>query len=286
MSDEFGGLSLACNLNAVSRRRARAVHLVNRALQSVGIQVARTGTFLGLPSHNAALSDLERVLRRYMLPGLPGDPRRRHFLAQLDGTEPAEALHIVDRLHRSLTAPGDVCEFGVGPGNTSVLLAHEIRDTNRHLWLFDTFTGLPKPTAEDVLINDISNRGSMGAYEGKLAFPATGVQSKLRQAGFPESRTHIVAGLFGRVMNSALLPQTVCFAYVDFDLYEGVQQALTFLDARLPIGAHIVVDDYGYFSAGAQAAVDEFVARRREAYSLFIPDPEVVGHFAILSRVN
>jgi hypothetical protein len=44
-----------------------------------------------------------------------------------------------------------------------------------------------------------------------------------------------------------------------------------------------VVDDYGWFSAGAQAAVDEFVAAHRGRWDVAMPLP-FAGHFAVLAR--
>jgi hypothetical protein len=67
------------------------------------------------------------------------------------------ALLIIDALHRGLRGVGHVCEFGVAQGATSALLASEIMgDAQRDLHLFDSFEGLPRPTAKDELKNDIS----------------------------------------------------------------------------------------------------------------------------------
>lgn len=65
-------------------------------------------------------------------------------MAKLLGTQISEAMYILVFLHRSLELDGDVCEFGVAQGATSALLANEIRTTQKNLWLFDSFKGLPK----------------------------------------------------------------------------------------------------------------------------------------------
>src|SRR5450755_2563393 len=77
---------------------------------------------------------------------------RSELLAKLLGTQLSEAVYIINCLHRSLKLPGDVCEFGIAQGATSALLANEIRDTDKLLWLFDSFEGLPTPTEKDSLI--------------------------------------------------------------------------------------------------------------------------------------
>ena len=55
------------------------------------------------------------------------------------------------------------------------------------------------------------------------------------------------------------------------DLYEPIKVALDFIDALTPIGGHITVDDYGWFSAGAQQAVGQFVARANTRFEFSLP---------------
>ncbi len=76
---------------------------------------------------------------------------------------------MVLHLNRALGLDGDVCEFGVAQGATSALIANEIRGTEKDLWLFDSFEGLPKPTDHDILIDDIFNLGSIDRYQGTMA---------------------------------------------------------------------------------------------------------------------
>ena len=52
----------------------------------------------------------------------------------------------------------------------------------------------------------------------------------------------------------------------------------------MPAGGRIVVDDYGFFSEGAQLAVDQFVAAAGNRYKFEMPLP-FAGRFYILSKV-
>ena len=63
-----------------------------------------------------------------------------------------------------------------------------------------------------------------------------------------------------------------------------IVNALEFLDARMLPGSQIVVDDYGFFSEGAQLAVDQFVARVAPRYKFELPLP-FAGHFCILDKL-
>jgi len=199
------------------------------------------------------------------------------------GTGLSEAMWLVAHLHRSLSLDGDVCEFGVAQGATSALLANEIRATPKLLWLFDSFQGLPRPTPEDVLLDDIYNLGSMEKYAGRMVEDQAQVVGRLREVDFPLSRARIVSGFIEDTIKLPALPQRVCFAYVDFDLYAPIRTALEFLEPRMSAGGFVIVDDYGHFSAGAQTAVDECVARRPGAWELTMP-AAFAGHFAILQR--
>jgi hypothetical protein len=180
---------------------------------------------------------------------------------------------------------GDICEFGVAQGATSQLIASEIMNTDRVFWLFDSFEGLPAPTKEDRLIDDIFELGSMAQYEGTMKSPETEVLGRLDKVKFPRSRLRVMKGWVNDSIKRPDVPSRVAFAYVDFDFYEPIKDALYFLDERMLPGAHVVVDDYGFFSEGAQLATDEFVAAMNGKWKLTKPLP-LAGHFVTLEKLG
>jgi hypothetical protein len=109
------------------------------------------------------------------------------------------------------------------------------------------------------------------------------VIDRLNSISFPLERVKVVPGFIEETAKYASLPDQVCFAYVDFDFYEPIKIALELLESRLPIGGIVIVDDYGYFSEGAQAAVDEFVQARVTRYDKE-PSPEWTSKFCVLRR--
>ena len=234
-----------------------------------------------LTKRHAAVARQLHALFRDQNPQLPDVVGRDELLAGLVGTLPGEALWLVRSLHEALAVPGDICEFGIAEGATSALLANEIRATDRRLWLFDSFEGLSPPTAEDELIDDIFQLGSMAAYAGKMNYPVEAVRKRLAAVDFPLSRVEIVPGFIEKSIKGPRLPERVALAYVDFDFYEPILVALRFLRQVMPRGGRIVVDDYGFFSAGAQRAVDEFVEECGGQFTLRLPQP-YYGHFAEL----
>jgi hypothetical protein len=229
--------------------------------------------------------DIEELFRTFVFPALPRKPGREAHLAELFGTSVSEAIYILESLHAGLKVEGDICEFGVAQGATSKLLASELFDSDRHLFLFDSFEGLPPPSPEDVLIDDIFELGSMDRYQGIMTSPESEVREKLGAIDFPARRTHIMKGWVEETLARDDAPRKVAFAYVDFDFYAPIRTALEFLERVMPVGGRIVVDDYGYFSAGAQKATDDFVASRKDRFALSLPLP-FAGKFALLERIG
>jgi len=272
--------------------RQRVKNLLNRSLSPLGLEIMSSNVAQALrqsygfkPQLDVLFRELEGAFRAQIFPDLPECPNRMERLSNLLGTTPSEALYLLGSLHRCLALPGDVCEFGVAQGRTSALLGNELnRFTQKDLWLFDSFEGLPKPTEEDVLIDDIFSLGSMDKYQGTMACPETMVRKELESIAFPSSRLHIIKGFVKDSIKNGKLPKQVAFSYVDFDFYEPIRDALDFLESVMPVGGVIVVDDYGFFSAGAQQAVDEFIKARPGQWKHDLP-PSFAGHFAILSRI-
>jgi O-methyltransferase len=231
-----------------------------------------------------AVSNLGRVYDRLVFDG--GLTVSEDSLLIISGsmyTEFGTGLYLMYYLRRSLSLDGDVCEFGVGQGVISSLLASEIKNTAKNIWLFDSFEGFAEPSEKDIIIREGRQMGSGENIKGKLAFPESMARARLSDIRFPPERTRIVKGFIEKTVSGPALPQKVCFAYVDFDFYEPTLTALGFLDKVIRPGGYIIVDDYNFFSQGAKTAVDEFFAARKERYSLLFPE-KTGEHICILSR--
>jgi O-methyltransferase len=255
--------------------------VINGFVSPFGIEIKRRNS--SSRKLRDAVGEMEQLLRATMFPDLPQGNGRQELMTQLMGTSLSEAFYLVSHLNQVLSLGGVVCEFGVAQGATSAVIANEIRGTDKELWLFDSFEGLPKPTDRDKLIDDVFDLGSMEKYQGTMAYGKHQVIDRLKSIQFPLERVKVVPGFIETTATSANLPKEVCFAYVDFDFYEPIKIVLELLDSRLPVGGVVIVDDYGFFSEGAQAAVDEFVEGHRQRYTKE-PSPEWAGHFCVLTR--
>lgn len=267
-----------------TQMRSIAKYVINGLLGKFGLELRRADSPRLFPT---LYSDLIReTMGCYQQLGfspLPEDERRVALMSNLMGSKISQSIYLLEYLHRTFDVEGAVCEFGCAAGATSALLANEIRDTNKTLWLFDSFRGLPKPSEKDRLLDDILNLGSIERYEGQMSFPETVVRRRLEEIEFPSSRVRIVPGFIEDTIRTSGLCERVAFAYVDFDFYKPIWMALEFLDDALSPRGCIVVDDYGFLSEGARTAVDEFIATRSDRFEVIKPY-SFAGPFVIIFK--
>lgn len=146
----------------------------------------------------------------------------------------------------SLDVPGDVVELGCNEGKTSVLLSTFIPETKR-LWVYDSFKGLP----------DHSEPVSGEFVPGSMAATAQSVRDRFKRWNQPEPL--IVEGFFEDLIGTEL-PEPICFALLDGDLYRSIRTSLRLVWPRLSPGAICVIDDclHPGLPGPAKAAVDFF----------------------------
>lgn len=205
------------------------------------------------------------------------------LMYRLDGTTISESLYILNAINKTRLIVGDVCEFGVAQGFTTALLGYNIMHSDKKIWLFDSFKGLPLPSSKDKLIDDIFNLKSMDAYQGTMSHNQDLVLNNLLQVNFPSERICLIPGFIEDSIKKFDFPKQVSFAYVDFDFYNPIKVALQYLHNALSHGGIIIVDDYGFFSEGAKTAVDEFL----QAYpGEYVPELPIspAGKFIILNK--
>ena len=166
---------------------------------------------------------------------------------------------LLAELRRTLELPGDVAEFGCYEGDTSILLAGELRNCpDKWLYLYDSFEGLPAKTAED-------NSGDGWRFkEGELKASPDTVRHKFKKYALPDPV--IVKGWFNELENSDL-PSAISFALLDGDFYESIKTSLELVAPRMVAGGVIVVHDYRNARLpGSGRAVNEFLSEHKDEY--------------------
>jgi len=145
--------------------------------------------------------------------------------------------------------PGDIVECGVRDGGSAAVLSLPVAKSDRQLWLYDSFQGLPMPTFQDT--------PEAYAYAGKAIGSKKRVMEALAIAEFPVERVVIREGWFKDSFED-VLPKRVALLHVDCDWYESVLNTLFTFYPLVHQGGIIVIDDFGHWE-GARRAFYDFV---------------------------
>ena len=188
-------------------------------------------------------------------------------MEQVSKQETEEILRLAEK---ALSAAGDFVELGCYKGETSLLLARLLKShsSDKKLWLYDSFAGLPEKTAEDASAAGEQFRA------GELFVSKREVVEKFKRSGLPFP---IIKKAFFEDLDSASdLPDVVAFAFCDGDLYGSIKTSLKLVVPKLAEGGIIIVHDYNNPELpGSSCAVDEFLRahpefRIAQKYSLAI----------------
>ena len=138
---------------------------------------------------------------------------------------------------------GHIAEVGVYQGGSAEIIAN-YKETHKHLFLFDTFEGLPDPDGKD--------------WHKKGDFNDTDYETiRIHFKQFPN--VHVYKGFFPNDTAHHVENVRFSFVHIDVDLYQCYLDCLNFFYRRMTQGGIIAMDDYGASSCpGAKLAVDKF----------------------------
>jgi O-methyltransferase len=166
----------------------------------------------------------------------------------------------------ALQIPGDFVECGVWRGGASFLMAELLRQagaSDRRVWLFDSFEGLPPPAAID---------GARAlAYPGDRASPWYHDNCRASLEDVQGTATALDLGDWTRLVKGwfeTTLPTyrdrigRIALLRIDGDWYSSVRSCLDNLYDRVVDGGLVILDDY-YAWDGCAIATHEFLGSRR-----------------------
>ncbi|MEJ7786333.1 MAG: TylF/MycF/NovP-related O-methyltransferase [Solirubrobacteraceae bacterium] len=198
------------------------------------------------------------------------DIRRRapaDLAARAEGKDlPSEAetmvgLRRLDHLQHCIAdvldngVPGDLIETGVWRGGASIFMRAALcayGDSNRIIWVADSFAGLPKPN-EEAYPNDQNDRHWTAPV---LAVSRQSVEANFERYGLLDDQVRFLEGWFKDTLPAAPI-DSLAIARLDGDMYESTMDALVALYPKLSVGGHLIVDDYGAIPA-CRRAVEDF----------------------------
>ncbi len=183
----------------------------------------------------------------------------------LVGTGGLEATYSLAKLINEKRVVGNFVELGVAKGGCAALMAgvaFEANELNREMWLFDSFEGLPDPTAKDFL-NDRTGVHVSPLVKGSCLGTLEEVQSLLLDRfHYPKDKIHFVKGWFQDTLPlRGKCIGKIAILRIDGDWYESTKCCLEYLYDQVVPGGAVIIDDY-QSCYGCKKAVDEFIEKR------------------------
>lgn len=191
-----------------------------------------------------------------------------------------EAEILLQELKKTLNnnVPGDVVEFGCYKADTSVLYQKLLESmghggafqpenqaaqaSQKMLWLYDSFEGLPAKTRED-------NSAAGDAFQaGELLVTKREVIEKFKKMGLKLPK--IKKAFFDDLDIIYDIPEKISYAFLDGDLYQSIKTSLRLVAEKMSQGGVIIVHDYNNPELpGSSRAVDEWLKAHQAKVASF-----------------
>ncbi len=170
-----------------------------------------------------------------------------------DQVSELETKKILEIAKSCLAIFGDFVELGCYKGDTSLMLAEILQWTDKKLWIYDSFEGLPEKSAED------ESEIGRDFKKGELVVSKREVKNRFLRANLPLPK--IVKAWF-QDLRDVDLPEKIAFSFLDGDLYESIKDSLKLVEKKMTSGGVIMVHDYTNEALpGVAKAVDEWAAK-------------------------
>jgi O-methyltransferase len=182
-------------------------------------------------------------------------------------TSPERLFGLIEAVKYIITnnISGGIVECGVWKGGSMLGVAETLLLYNqcvKELYLYDTFEGMPPPSANDVRYDDKEaihilqsntnkERNAVWAYS-----TLDDVKNTMSKSQYPKDRIHYIVGKVEDTI-PATIPEKIALLRLDTDWYESTKHELLHLYPRLEKGGVLIIDDYGFWK-GARKAVDEY----------------------------
>ncbi|WP_460204269.1 TylF/MycF/NovP-related O-methyltransferase [Scytonema sp. NUACC21] len=157
--------------------------------------------------------------------------------------------------------PGDIVECGVWRGGSALLAALILKARNvsdRKLYLYDTFQGMPTPTEFDVDKYGRTGFEMMEQYGDDIGW-CYALLEEVQAAFSVHNFDFEIDFIQGDVIETLekIKPETISVLRLDTDWYESTAAEFQHLYPRLSTGGVLIVDDYGCW-AGSRKATDDY----------------------------
>ena len=171
-----------------------------------------------------------------------------------DQVSEKETEYIINTASKCLEVDGDFVELGCYKGDTSLALAEVLKNSDKKLWIYDSFEGLPEKTSED------NSPLGENFKKGELFVTKREVKERFLRAGF---KVPVIKKGWFFNFSSDDLPEKIAFCFLDGDFYESIRDGLKLVENKLSDEAILIAHDYNNPALpGVKKAVDEWVGTR------------------------
>ncbi len=178
----------------------------------------------------------------------PGRAMSMMGIPRMDNLQKCVETVLKDRV------PGDLIETGVWRGGGTVMMRAILKaygDTERRVWVADSFQGLPRPNAD---LYPTDRGDDLYSFEA-LAVSQAQVEEHFRRFGLLDDQVRFLKGWFKDTLPTAPISRLAVMR-LDGDMYESTMDALKALYPKLSSGGFCIIDDYGGIQACKQAVTD------------------------------
>lgn len=172
-------------------------------------------------------------------------------------------------LYADKNLTGDLAECGVWRAGGTILMAEILkkRESDKHIFAFDSFEGLPKPTKFDRMPD-----GYIHYTQNRLV--KTSIETVQTKANHYKVKEYItfVKGFFRETLQKTIKDnRRFSLIVIDPDQYSGTKFCLEFFYPKMVDGGIIIIDDYfnpiskkQINTPGVKIATDEYLKNKSE----------------------
>lgn len=174
-------------------------------------------------------------------------------------------FNIAHFVQQAQSIPGDICEFGTHEGKLAAFIACL---TNRQLWLYDSFQGLPAKSTHDITRADF--------FPGQLKCDRLVVEERFKRHGL---NPPVIVEKWFKDLTPDDLPHRISMAILDGDFYDSIMDSLRACYKRMTPGGIVCIDDYPWVALpGVKKATDDFLKDKPERLRLLMGPCEQIAH--------
>lgn len=182
---------------------------------------------------------------------------------------------------------GDFVECGVWKGGSILLVKMILEEynSNKKVWLFDTFTGMTEPSEVDrnsrgILAIEKFNRSKNENHNEWCYSPVQEVKNNFIKAKVNMAECHFIEGdVFKTLPKYKNDIVKISFLRLDTDWYESTKIEMEQLYPLLVPKGVLIVDDFGHWE-GSRKAVEEYFDKH-EQYKPLLNLIDLVGRVGI-----